>query len=100
MSFFMGAKLPRFRPDRTVPRVGLSELSDRRLAWQPGIYQRYSFLARLTDILTGDVSGALAYPLRSNARSARAFVPPYDLASQPRDGIESWNMRDAANIPR
>ena len=95
MSFFMGAKLPRFRPDRTVPRVGLSEL-----AWQPDIYQRYSFLARLTDILTGDVSGALTYPLRSNARSARAFVPPYDLASQPRDGIESWNMRDAANIPR
>ena len=39
--------------------VALNELSDRRLAWQPDIYQRYSFLARLTDILTGDGSDAL-----------------------------------------
>ena len=39
--------------------VTLNELSDRRLAWQPDIYQRYSFLARLTDILSGEGSGAL-----------------------------------------
>jgi hypothetical protein len=37
----------------------LNEGSDRRLAWQPDIYQRYSFLARLTDILIGDGSGTL-----------------------------------------
>ena len=37
----------------------MNELSDRRLAWQPDIYQRYSFLARLTDILCGEGSGAL-----------------------------------------
>jgi hypothetical protein len=37
----------------------LNELSDPRLAWQPDIYQRYSFLARLTDILSGEDSGAL-----------------------------------------
>ena len=37
--------------------VALNELSDRRLTLQPDIYQRYSFLARLTDILTGDGSG-------------------------------------------
>ena len=37
----------------------MNELSDSRLAWQPDIYQRYSFLARLTDILCGEGSGAL-----------------------------------------
>ena len=37
----------------------MNELSDRRLAWQPDIYQRYSFLARLTDILSGEGSGPL-----------------------------------------
>ena len=37
----------------------MTELSDGRLAWQPDIYQRYSFLARLTDILSGEGSGAL-----------------------------------------
>jgi glycosyltransferase involved in cell wall biosynthesis len=38
----------------------LNELSDRRLTWQPDIYQRYSCLARLTDVLCGEGSGALA----------------------------------------
>jgi hypothetical protein len=37
----------------------LNQLSDRRLAWQPDIYQRYSLLARLTDILCGEASDAL-----------------------------------------
>ena len=37
----------------------MNEFSDRQLAWQPDIYQRYSFLARLTDILSGEGSGAL-----------------------------------------
>src|SRR5215217_8827207 len=39
--------------------VMLNQLSDRRLALQPDIYQRYSFLARLTDILLGEGSGTL-----------------------------------------
>jgi O-antigen biosynthesis protein len=39
----------------------LNESSDRQLAWQPDIYQRYSFLARLTDILSSEAgTGALA----------------------------------------
>lgn len=29
----------------------MNELPDRRLVWQPDIYQRYAFLARLTDVL-------------------------------------------------
>ncbi|MEA2464193.1 MAG: hypothetical protein QOJ98_1940, partial [Acidobacteriota bacterium] len=37
----------------------LNQLSDRRLALQPDIYQRYSLLARLTDILSGEGSGTL-----------------------------------------
>jgi glycosyltransferase involved in cell wall biosynthesis len=37
----------------------LDEVSDRRMVWQPDIYQRYSFLARLTDLLPGEGSGAL-----------------------------------------
>ncbi len=37
----------------------MNELSDRRLAWQPDIYQRYTFLGMLTDILCGEGSGAL-----------------------------------------
>ena len=37
----------------------LNEPSDRRLAWQPDIYQRYSFLAKLTDILADEGSGGL-----------------------------------------
>jgi SAM-dependent methyltransferase len=32
----------------------LNQLSDRRLALQPDIYQRYSYLARLIDILSGE----------------------------------------------
>ena len=56
----MGAKLPRIPPgSNRAWSVTLNELSDRRLAWQPDIYQRYSFLARLTDILSGEGSGAL-----------------------------------------
>ena len=37
----------------------MNELFDRRLAKQPDIYQRYSFLGRLTDVLCGEGSGAL-----------------------------------------
>src|SRR4051812_42105582 len=37
----------------------MNGIFDHRLAWQPDIYQRYSFLARLTDILSGAGSGAL-----------------------------------------
>jgi hypothetical protein len=37
----------------------LNEPFDPRLAWQPDIYQRYSFLARLTDVLSGEGSGPL-----------------------------------------
>ena len=52
--------LPRYSlPGVRARSVTLNELSDQRLAWQPDIYQRYSFLARLTDILCGDGSGAL-----------------------------------------
>ena len=52
--------LPRYSvPGVRARSVTLNELSDRRLAWQPDIYQRYSFLARLTDILCGEGSGAL-----------------------------------------
>jgi hypothetical protein len=56
----------------------LNELSDRRLAWQPDIYQRYSFLARLIDILTGDGSGALTLLDVGSGPVAltRAFVSP------------------------
>ena len=56
----------------------MSELSDPRLAWQPDIYQRYSFLARLTDILTGDGSGALTLLDVGSGPVAltKAFVSP------------------------
>jgi glycosyltransferase involved in cell wall biosynthesis len=36
----------------------LNEPSDRRRTWQPDIYQRYSFLARLTDILFAEGGGS------------------------------------------
>ena len=56
----------------------MNELSDRLLAWQPDIYQRYSFLARLTDILTGDGSGALTLLDVGSGPVAltKAFVSP------------------------
>ena len=56
----------------------MNELSDRRLAWQPDIYQRYSFLARLTDILAGDGSGALTLLDVGSGPVAltKAFVSP------------------------
>ena len=37
----------------------MNEFPDRRLARQPDIYQRYSFLARLTDILLSEGNGTL-----------------------------------------
>ena len=56
----------------------MSELSDRRLTWQPDIYQRYSFLAKLTDILAGDGSGALTLLDVGSGPVAltKAFVSP------------------------